>query len=100
MKNIDRIKQMDVKEFLKFLGTDECDRCSYKDKDCGSEMCNIGIEEWLNQECELTINDIRHELKIYCDKIYPKCIHKHCKLCELDYIVNHFNIIDGKITRR
>lgn len=99
MKNIERIKQMDSKEFMKFLKESTCNYCSYKDKDCGSEMCGIGIEEWLNQDAELTFGDIEKEHNEFCrGKVCEMCKYSH-KTCQYEYFSDNFKVIDGKITR-
>lgn len=100
MKYIEIIREMDSKELMKFLKDSKCDKCIYKDKDCGNEMCSIGIEEWLNQECELTINDIYRGFNNFCrGKVCEMCEYPE-STCEFDYMVGNFNINNGKITRR
>lgn len=100
MKNIDRIKKMDAKELTKFMNESTCNYCSYKNKDCGSEMCSIGIEEWLNQECESTIDDVYREFNKFCrGKVCETCNYPE-STCEVNYMIDNFNIIDGKIIRR
>lgn len=100
MKNIEKIREMSVKELTKFLNESTCNYCSYKNKDCGNEMCGVGVEEWLNQECELTIDDVYGEYDKFC------CT-RNCLGCEYPddtclyhFLADHFIIIDGKITRR
>ena len=90
-------------QLIIFINGDKCDRCSYKDKDCGKEFCSIGIKEWLNQEAELTYKDIINEYDDFCDTQW----NFGCDDCEYPgencrtlYCINNFNIIDGKITRR
>lgn len=99
MKNIERIRKMDSKELMKFLKDSECDKCIYKDKDCGNELCSIGIEQWLNQDVELTFDDIKKEYNEFCSgKVCEMCKYSF-KICEYEHIRDNFNIIDGKITR-
>ena len=100
MKNIDRIKEMSPEELIIFMNDDKCDRCSYKDKDCGKELCSIGMKTWLNQEAELSARDISDEYHDFCHgKSCEQCKYPHGHCVELFYI-NNFNIVDGKITRR
>lgn len=100
MKNIERIKEMSVKELTKFLNESMCNYCSYKNKDCGNEMCSIGIEEWLNQESDLTINDVYGEYdKFCCTRNCLECEYPD-DTCLYNFLVDHFNIINGKITRK
>lgn len=104
MKNIEKIRKMNSEELInifKTYRTDECSMCSYKDKYCGTENCTIGLNEWLNQEAELTTEDISNEFRNFCNenRSCDECKYKR-KTCHNDYTLEHFNIIDGKITRR
>ena len=101
MLNIDRIKEMDAEELIIFMNSNKCDRCSYQDKDCGSEMCSIGMEEWLNQETQLTTDLIHCEFGKFCNKnTCGECKYPNDYTCHYNFVVDNFNIIDGKITRR
>ena len=44
----DNIKKL-VEEIKKDF-KNKCEKCTYKDKYCGYEMCSIGIREWLEKE--------------------------------------------------
>lgn len=99
MLNIDRIRKMDEKELIVFINSDKCNRCSYKDMKCGNEMCSVGIKEYLNQECELTIHDIEDDYYKFCRESFNLCEYNSSR-CKLLFLIDNFNIIDGKITRR
>lgn len=59
MKNIDRIRNMDVEELVRLLKKgDSCDCCVYEDSICPSGACQQGIEKWLNMEHEGTQTDV------------------------------------------
>lgn len=99
MKNIDKIKEMNSHDLANFI-SNRCNICPYRYKDCGNEMCSIAMEEYLNQECELTVDDIYREH----DRFYYVSSCTTCEYpddtCHYNFLVDHFNIIDGKITRR
>lgn len=41
---------MDINKMVEEIKKDfnnKCEKCTYKDKICGNEMCSIGIREWL-----------------------------------------------------
>jgi len=100
MKNIERIRKMNAKELITFFKNGKCNRCSYNGKDCGSEMCSTGMEEWLNQEGELTIKDIEKESRAFCKGNACEMCRYIDDNCSYMFMIDHFNIIDGKITRR
>lgn len=100
MKNIDKIKEMNSHDLANFI-SNRCNVCSYRYKDCGNEMCSIAMEEYLNQEAELTVDDINYEFNQFCMKnICSKCNYPDDNICHHEFVVDNFNIIDGKITRR
>lgn len=104
MKNIERMREMDTEELAQLINN-RCKICIYYNQSCLHDRCNEGIVKWLNQEAELTIDDIYNEhTKLCCsDSIltYPciSCKYKN-KTCEYEFIVDNFNINNGKITRR
>ncbi|WP_312286717.1 hypothetical protein [Terrisporobacter sp.] len=100
MLNIEKIREMDSDKMVKLLNGNKCSMCTYNNTNCLKEFCSIGIEEWLNQECELTIDDVYGEYDKFC------CT-RNCLGCEYPddtclyhFLADHFIIIDGKITRR
>lgn len=106
MRNIDKIKQMQKEELIELLVECSCDHCAYNGTNCMHDMCTIGITKWLEQEAELTPDDIRQEYDSECSE-YPDCI--GCRYfkgddeyvdCYLLYMMDNFNIENGKITRR
>lgn len=100
MKNIERIREMDSDEMVKLLNGNKCSMCTYNTTNCLKEFCSIGIEEWLNKECELTIDDINSDFDNFCSgKSCDACVYR-TSTCEFDYIIDNFNIINGKITRK
>lgn len=99
MLNIDIIKNMNTEEMVKLLNGNKCDMCTYNNTNCLKEFCSKGIVEWLNMDSELTQNDILYEFENYCDGISGRCDHDDCNYCKIDYIVKHFNINNGKITK-
>lgn len=99
MKNIDKIKEMNSHDLANFI-SNRCNVCSYRYKDCGNEMCSIAMEEYLNQEVELTFDDIYREYnKFCCTRDCIGCEYSD-ETCHYHFMIDHFNIIDGKITRR
>ena len=100
MKNIDKLRQMDVEELIIFINSNKCDRCIYNETNCMHDLCSKGMKEWLNQECELTVDDINREHdKFCCARECATCEYPD-DTCHYSFLVDHFNIIDGKITRR
>lgn len=100
MKNIDKVRQMNPHDLANFI-SNKCNICSYRYKDCGNEMCSMAIEEYLNQEAKLTIKDIHREFEEFCEQNSCRgCKYPDDATCYYGYILEHFNIIDGKITRR
>ena len=114
MKNIDRIKQMLPDELVEFMREIKCYKCVYNDTNCQHDMCTEGITKWLEQEAELTIDDVMDEFKLYCDKkingdscstdCYYFRINNHKywanNECNIAYMFRNFNIIGDKITRK
>ena len=100
MKNIDKIRGMTPTELAKLFQERSCDVCAFKLYDeCHSE-CVDGITIWLNKEYELTLEDIENETDEYCVGECQYCKYKGVNNCRLSFIVDHFNIINGKIERR
>lgn len=100
MKNIDRIKQMSPKELVKFMRSLQCDKCIYDNTNCQHDMCVEGITKWLEQEGELTIDEIRQEFITYCENKQCFNCEYFAKRCSFGFIIDKFNIINGKITRK
>lgn len=101
MKNLDKIREMNSDEMVKLLNGNKCNICTYNNTNCLKEFCKSGIEEWLNQEAELTIKDIDYEFNKYCrEGSCISCEQSDYSACIYNFIINHFNIVDGKITRR
>lgn len=101
MKNIDKIKQMNVDELTK-LFNNKCQMCKYEKQICNYEFCHSEIKKWLETET-LTVEDIESEFETYCEDrfINESCdISNSCNLCKLNFVIEHFNIVDGKINRR
>lgn len=99
MKNIDKVKQMNARELIKFTNEDKCEQCVYKDSICGSERCTEGRILWLESEVEFDAIYINKSFHNYCYKQCGKCGYKNTG-CREQYIIDNFNIIDGKITKR
>lgn len=105
MKNIDKIKLMHKGELIELLTECSCDHCAYNNTNCMHDMCTLGITKWLEQEAEITQDDVRNEFDDFCHE-YSDC--EGCKYyienewsdCYLLYILDNFNIEDEKITRR
>lgn len=101
MKNIDKIKEMNSDEMVKLLNGNKCNICTYNNTNCLKEFCKKGIKSWLEQEAELTIEDIHREFEEFCGQNSCRgCKYPDDATCYYGYILEHFNIIDGKITRR
>lgn len=54
MRNIDKVKAMNIDEMAKFLARSECTLCTFNAKDinCNELDCKDGIKQWLEQESE------------------------------------------------
>lgn len=115
MKNIDKVRQMTPKELITFMKSHNCHKCSYNNTNCQHDMCTDGMTKWLEQEAELTIDDVMNEFNLYCknkkfngDSCSTDCYyfrinnHKHWRHneCKVVYMLRNFNVIEGKITRR
>lgn len=101
MKNIDKIKEMNSDEMVKLLNGNKCNICTYNNTNCLKEFCKKGIKSWLEQDAELTTEDVRYEFNKFCsNNRCGTCKYPDDTTCYYDYILEHFNIIDGKITRR
>lgn len=100
MKNINKVKQMNARQLIKFMNEDKCEQCVYKDSICGSERCTEGRILWLESEVELDTTYMNDSFNSYCrDRRCNKCDYDSVE-CNEQYIVDNFNIIDGKITKR
>lgn len=100
MKNIDRIKQMTSEELVKFMKINICEYCIYDDAICGQERCSEGRVAWLESEEELNLNYIIKSFLNNCKTDECDFYPNDCTVCKFQYIVDNFNIIDGKITKR
>lgn len=100
MKNIDKIKQMSSEELVKFMRSLQCDKCIYDNTNCQHDMCTEGMTKWLEIEGEVTLDEVIQEYKRYCgNKNCSDCKYVY-KTCLLYFMMDRFNIIDGKIIRR
>lgn len=105
IRNIDNIRKMTIEELADFITGFGCKYCIYDNKICMHDMCTEGLIGWLKQEAELTPEVVRDEYDEFCQQ-YTDCI--GCKYfiedeyseCFLLYAMEHFNIENGKITRR
>ncbi|MGL4451122.1 MAG: hypothetical protein ACRCTZ_08035 [Sarcina sp.] len=106
MKNIDKIRSMngvELSEFLPYVSS--CDICVHEYGNCEGKECREGIQKWLEEEYELTTQEVYQEYTDYC---YPRGECLNCKYhaldsdgeCEFNYLVANFNVINGKITRK
>lgn len=101
MKNIDKIREMNSEDLIIFMNSNKCDKCSYNGTNCMHDFCREGMKSWLEQEAELTIEDIRDEFNEFCtNNRCDECDYPNDGDCHYHYTVDHFNIINGKITRR
>ena len=66
MKNIDKIKLMHKGELIELLTECSCDHCAYNNTNCMHDMCTLGITKWLEQEAEITQDDVRNEFDDFC----------------------------------
>lgn len=101
MKNIDKIKQMNSNEISKILNSNKCNMCTYNNTNCMKEFCHEGTKAWLEQESELTLKEIVEEFNEFCRQ--GKCLSCNPSdhySCYHNFLIDHFNINDGKITRR
>ena len=100
MKNIDKIKQMPPKELVKFMRSLQCDKCIYDNTNCQHDMCTEGITKWLEQEEELTLDEVRQEFIRHCENKQCFDCKYFDKRCTFGFIIDNFNVINGKITRK
>ena len=101
MNNIDRVRAMNSDELTKLLNN-KCSMCKYEKQICNYEFCHSEIKKWLETET-LTVEDIESEFKSYCEDKFFNCscdVSNGCILCKLNFVIEHFNIVDGKINRR
>ena len=52
MTNEEKIKAMSTDEFVRWIMTRVCKKCSYCEKNCSGIHCFDGIKEWLKEEAE------------------------------------------------
>ena len=101
MKNIDRIREMTSIELAELINKRSCEVCAFQlYEDCEGMNCEEGIFAWLERECELTLDEIEKEADEFCVGECQYCKYKNAHNCRLSFIVDTFNIIDGKIERR
>lgn len=104
MKNIERVREMTPEELTQLVNN-RCQMCVYQNQSCLHDRCSEGVIQWLNQESYLTIKEVCDEFDKFCSYSYrkPECC-MSCEYenttCKYNYIVDHFNIINGKIARR
>lgn len=99
MLNIDRVREMDSKELTQLVNN-RCQMCVYQNQSCLHDRCSEGIIQWLNQDFELTIKEIEQEFNKFCSESNCiQCSSSDYSSCHYNFLVDHFNIIDGKITR-
>lgn len=100
MNNLDRIKDMNADDMAKVLINDnKCEFCIYEDDICQTSQCMDGINKWLKIEDGITISELISSHESYCNSIYPNCRYNDCQTCNLQYIVNHFDINNRKVTK-
>lgn len=99
MKNIERVREMTPEELTQLVNN-RCQMCVYQNQSCLHDRCSEGVIQWLNQDSDLTFHDIDKEYLEFCKG-------KVCELCKYisidcfnSFMIDHFNVIDGKITRR
>ena len=99
MLNIDKIKEMSSSELSKLL-IDRCKMCAFQYEDCGHDRCTEGVEKWLNEESEITLDKVVNECEAFCNE--NNCVNckYNYKVCDYEFILDNFNFVDGKITRR
>ena len=104
MKNIDKIREMTPKELAELLEKHSCDVCAFQlYEDCDGMDCGEGIIAWLEKEAVPTVEDVYKEFEKFCMCDTQGCC--HCKYfnirtCKLQWIIDNFNITNGKIERR
>lgn len=100
MNNLDRIKDMNADEITEILANDnKCEFCIYEDDICQTSQCRNGINKWLKFDMDSIIQTIANELESNCMYTQPYCEPIDCDICKIQYIVNHFNINNGKVTK-
>lgn len=104
MTNYDKIKQMNKEDIIKLINTNKCQMCNYTHAktlgDCNNN-CEKGIKLWLDEEVEITDDDIDWEYREFCDGFCSGCKYENAKHnCKINWFMDNFNMVDGKITRR
>jgi hypothetical protein len=102
MKNIDKIREMTPKELAELIMCKHtCDVCAFQlYEDCEGMDCEEGIVAWLEKESEITIRDIERESEKFCVGECKHCQYANAVDCKTNWLVDNFNIINGKIERR
>ena len=100
MKNIDRIKDMTSIELAELMFKHSCEVCAFQFEDCEEMDCEEGIIAWLEKESEITIRDIERESEEFCVGECKYCQYANAVDCKMNWVVDNFNIINGKIERR
>jgi hypothetical protein len=102
MKNIDKIREMTPKELAELIMSKHtCDVCAFQlYEDCEGMDCEEGIVAWLEKESEITIRDIERESEEFCVGECKHCQYANAVDCKTNWLVDNFNIINGKIERR
>ena len=100
MKNIDKVRQMSPKELITFIKSHNCHKCSYNGTNCQHDMCTDGMTKWLEEEAESTLEEVRQEFITYCENKQCFNCKYFAKRCGFGFIIDNFNVINGKITRK
>ena len=101
MKNIDKIREMTPKELAELIEKHSCDVCAFQlYEDCDGMDCEEGIIAWLERESEVTLEDIEKDADEFCVGECQYCKYKGANNCRLSFIIDNFNITNGKIERR
>ena len=105
MRNIDKVKEMNSQELAHLIDSNRCKICVFSNPSGNCEgKCEDGIKQWLDQEADITPDDINNEFKLHCSN-YCEFLFKDCPFinpaeCKILWFMENFNINDGKITRR
>ena len=103
MKNIDKIREMTPKELAELIEKHPCDVCAFQlYENCDDMDCEEGIIAWLELDAKeiLTIESIISEFEKFCVGECAYCSYRKADNCKASWIINNFNIVDGKISRR
>ena len=94
---MDKVKDMSSFELMMLLTSDTCEKCVYKGTDCNTNMCEQGVRDWLEQDVEIEIKDVLAAFEKQCN---DDCIDCNCLVCLNYFILENYNINNGKITKR